>query len=166
MCDKAICLHLVVILYLKFLSDRWNRQRNVHCFIRWLYYNEVKFFHLRQRRHTWWIWFWREGYCGLICSECPVYIATQTGNEELKEQLARDYSTDTCKFEKNDMMCWGLSFYDRNKWKRCVWIVQCESVAWQKKVSHCAECKRLSMLTYRGLCADWKWSSKDFRRIS
>ncbi len=51
-------------------------------------------------------------YCGLICSECPVYIATQTGNEELKEQLARDYSTDTCKFEKlplmrkGDLLCW------------------------------------------------------------
>ena len=71
------------------------------------YYNEVKFFYILGRKGI--LGKFDFGgkdiqkiiaYCGLICSECPVYIVTQTGNEELKEQLARDYSTETCKFEK------------------------------------------------------------------
>jgi hypothetical protein len=27
-------------------------------------------------------------YCGLLCNECPVFIATAENNEKLKEQLA------------------------------------------------------------------------------
>ena len=34
-------------------------------------------------------------FCGLVCSQCPVYIATKTNHEELKEKLAIEYSTDT-----------------------------------------------------------------------
>lgn len=78
-------------------------------------------------------------YCGLICSECPVYIATQTGNEELKEQLARDYSTDTCKFEKNDMTCTGCHSINGVNEKMCV-DCPMRKCGMEKKVSHCAQC--------------------------
>lgn len=39
-------------------------------------------------------------FCGFDCSTCPVYIATETNNTELKTQLAQTYATiseeDTC----------------------------------------------------------------------
>jgi hypothetical protein len=31
-------------------------------------------------------------YCGLVCSDCPAYVATQTGNRELLERTASEWS--------------------------------------------------------------------------
>ena len=39
-------------------------------------------------------------YCGLNCNECPVYLASIVNNVAAQIQLAREYSTDTCKFSK------------------------------------------------------------------
>ena len=39
-------------------------------------------------------------YCGLNCNECPVYLASIENNAAAQIQLAREYSTDTCKFSK------------------------------------------------------------------
>lgn len=46
-------------------------------------------------------------YCGLNCNECPVYLASIVNNVAAQIQLAREYSTDTCKFSKEDMYCLG-----------------------------------------------------------
>lgn len=45
--------------------------------------------------------------CGLNCKECPVYMASITGNMADQIRLANEYSTDTCKFSKEDMYCLG-----------------------------------------------------------
>lgn len=78
-------------------------------------------------------------FCGLICSECPVYIATKTGNTQLQEQLAKDYSTDSCKFEKEDMICNGCHSADGANEKMCL---ECpmRKCGMEKNVAHCAEC--------------------------
>ena len=31
-------------------------------------------------------------FCGLLCGECPVYLATITGDGDLRARLARDYA--------------------------------------------------------------------------
>lgn len=46
-------------------------------------------------------------YCGLNCNQCPVYLASITKNTEKQIILAKEYSTDTCKFSKDDMFCLG-----------------------------------------------------------
>ena len=46
-------------------------------------------------------------YCGLNCNECPVYLASISKNTEKQIILAKEYSTDTCKFSKDDMFCLG-----------------------------------------------------------
>ncbi len=46
-------------------------------------------------------------YCGLHCEECPVYLATVNKDDEKQKLLAKEYSTDTCTFSKEDMICLG-----------------------------------------------------------
>ena len=40
-------------------------------------------------------------YCGLDCSECPVYLATIRKNTDEQIKLANEYSTDVTKFSKD-----------------------------------------------------------------
>ena len=78
-------------------------------------------------------------FCGLVCSDCPVYIATKTNNEELKRKLASEYSTDTCKFVKEDMTCTGchsMVGVNEKMCKECL-IRKC---GMSKNLSNCAEC--------------------------
>lgn len=78
-------------------------------------------------------------FCGLICWECPVYIATKTDNEESKEKLAKEYSTDSFKFEKDDMTCTGCHSTEGVNEKMCV---ECpmRKCGMEKKITHCTEC--------------------------
>ena len=46
-------------------------------------------------------------YCGLLCSECPVYIATKTNDTAMKITLASEYSNEHCSFAPEDMECEG-----------------------------------------------------------
>lgn len=78
-------------------------------------------------------------FCGLACSECPVYIATKTGDEELKEKLAKEYSTESFKFEKDDMNCTGCHSIEGANKKMCVECPMREC-GMEKKLTHCAEC--------------------------
>lgn len=68
-----------------------------------------------------------------------MYIATQTGDMELKEKLAREYSTAGCQFEKEDMTCSGCHALEGTNDKMCG---ECpmRKCGMEKKLSHCAEC--------------------------
>ena len=46
-------------------------------------------------------------YCGLNCNECPLYLASISQNMVEQIRLAQEYSTDTCRFSKEDMYCLG-----------------------------------------------------------
>lgn len=53
-------------------------------------------------------------YCGLLCNECPIYIATKNNDNEMKAKLALDYSNEHCAFVQTDMNCEGC-FSIKNK---------------------------------------------------
>lgn len=46
-------------------------------------------------------------YCGFDCSECPMYIVTVSGDDELCEQLIDKYSTPDRRLTKDDIRCYG-----------------------------------------------------------
>jgi len=62
-------------------------------------------------------------YCGLICTECPAYIATKEGDEKKAEETASQWSKD----------------YGINVTTEDVWCDGC--LVEGKKCSHCAECE-------------------------
>lgn len=57
--------------------------------------------------------------CGLVCGECPVYIATMNHDEGAKARLATEYSNEHCVFEKDDMNCEGCFSVGDNNNKMC-----------------------------------------------
>ncbi|MCG8639610.1 MAG: DUF3795 domain-containing protein [Desulfobacterales bacterium] len=46
-------------------------------------------------------------YCGLVCSECDVYIATINDDHNLRIELAKKYSNETHTAKPEDFYCEG-----------------------------------------------------------
>ncbi|MCD5408029.1 DUF3795 domain-containing protein [Candidatus Bipolaricaulota bacterium] len=64
--------------------------------------------------------------CGLVCSECPAYLATQQGNHTALSKLAREWSTEEHPLSVEDCLCCGCkgeglvaSFVDQCEIRRC-----------------------------------------------
>ena len=79
-------------------------------------------------------------YCGINCSECEVFIATNMNDNEKRGKLAEAYSTEKCKFTKEDIRCMGCHSKLTRKSKMCS---NCEirNCAKKKKIFTCAECR-------------------------
>lgn len=78
-------------------------------------------------------------FCGLNCGECPVYIATQTGDQALKARLAAEYSVPACRFEPADMQCAGCHAAQGANPKMCG-ACPVRSCGLQKGLAHCGQC--------------------------
>lgn len=78
-------------------------------------------------------------YCGLLCEECPVYLASQSNDEVQRERLAKMYSVPGCSFTKEDIVCEGCHATSSNKSKMCK-DCPMRNCARNKGVKHCAAC--------------------------
>jgi len=77
-------------------------------------------------------------YCGLNCDECQIYLASINENTNEQLRLAKEYSTDTCKFTKEDMFCLGCHS-EKVSEKMCgdCEIRECGT---KRSCGNCAEC--------------------------
>ncbi|MFX1494871.1 MAG: DUF3795 domain-containing protein [Promethearchaeota archaeon] len=77
--------------------------------------------------------------CGLNCSDCPAYIATQNHDTIELEKIAKKWSTDTMQFNANDILCDGCFSDDRI----FQWCKECDirSCARKKGLESCAYCE-------------------------
>jgi hypothetical protein len=78
--------------------------------------------------------------CGLVCTECPAYLATQNGDDELRKKTASDWS----KFyghviQPEDINCEGCQSESGRLLGHCLEckIRQC---CLERKVANCASC--------------------------
>lgn len=81
-------------------------------------------------------------YCGLLCNECPIYIATKNNDNEMKAKLAVDYSNEHCAFEEADMNCGGCFSIKNKDSKMCgdCKIRQCaDTKNHEKNCAYCTE---------------------------
>ncbi|MCK5115353.1 MAG: DUF3795 domain-containing protein [Candidatus Aegiribacteria sp.] len=84
------------------------------------------------------------GSCGIICNECPAFIAYRTDDQELREKTAKDWSK---------MYGAQIGASDIN----CVGCQATEGV----QITHCAECdiRSCSQQTHHiancGLCSEY-----------
>ncbi len=79
-------------------------------------------------------------YCGLICTECPAFIATEKDSEEEREKVAKEWSEmfkDEIKAE--DINCDGCL---TKSGRICNYTKICEirKCAIEKEVKNCAYC--------------------------
>lgn len=78
--------------------------------------------------------------CGIMCSECPVYIATQRDDDTMRKYLAHEYSMGGMVFYPKDIVCHGCHTVsaDHNKFGKGCGIRKCCK---EKHIKFCAECR-------------------------
>lgn len=79
--------------------------------------------------------------CGVLCSECPVHIATVKDDVNMKRFLAHELSSGEERFSPEDIVCDGcrMASADVNKFGKSCEIRKCCK---ENKVRLCAECKK------------------------
>ena len=78
-------------------------------------------------------------YCGLDCSECKAFKATQVNDSELKKQMAERWSGQgDVKFKPEDVDCRGCKSNVISGW--CRKLCKIRPCASEKKVITCAHC--------------------------
>ncbi|MFW9948008.1 MAG: DUF3795 domain-containing protein [Candidatus Odinarchaeota archaeon] len=77
-------------------------------------------------------------YCGLNCSDCPAYIATQNNDTIKLKEIAKKWSNEKMQFNANDILCDGCHSDDRI----FQWCKECDikSCAREKGLKNCAYC--------------------------
>ena len=78
-------------------------------------------------------------YCGLNCSDCPAYIATQNNNTNKLKEIAKKWSNEEMQFNANDILCDGCFSDDRI----FQWCKECDIkiCAREKGLESCAYCE-------------------------
>ena len=77
-------------------------------------------------------------YCGLVCTDCPAYIATRTGDTELLRKTAERWSAPGSKVDPDDILCDGCLSTGR----RTTFCTMCKvrACARGRHVRNCAGC--------------------------
>lgn len=75
--------------------------------------------------------------CGIVCTDCPAYLATQSDDMEKLQEVAERWSSEDQLFEAKDLVCEGC-FSDR----LYAFCAECEAreCAIQKGYSVCSIC--------------------------
>jgi len=79
-------------------------------------------------------------YCGIICSECPAFIATQNNDEELRAKTAKKWATEyNPKMQPKDIFCDGCLAETGVLFFHCL---ECEirKCCLEKNIENCALC--------------------------
>lgn len=78
-------------------------------------------------------------FCGLICNDCPAYIATKENNQAKKEELAKKWSSDNYIVAPDDINCDGCTSSCNNVFKFCQ---ECEIrvCGVERSLKNCAYC--------------------------
>jgi len=86
-------------------------------------------------------------YCGLNCSECPVFLATKTHDRALQEKTAREWSAQFSAFtgrtdlRAEEMVCDGCAAADGRIFPGCR-VCPMRICAQGQKLTTCADCGR------------------------
>lgn len=82
-------------------------------------------------------------YCGLLCTQCEIYKATISNNDERKKEVAEMYSSDDYPISSDDVICYGCSGNDGDVFKFCR---ECEIrvCGMEKGIDNCGMCEQYS----------------------
>ena len=76
--------------------------------------------------------------CGLNCTVCPAYIATQKDNYEEIKKVAKLWSNESRSFKPEDIYCDGCKSSEKN----FIWCNECptKKCCSDKELENCAYC--------------------------
>ncbi|WP_352420703.1 DUF3795 domain-containing protein [Proteiniborus sp.] len=78
-------------------------------------------------------------YCGLICNDCPAYIATKSNDSEQKLKLSKEWSSPNYQVSPEDINCTGCHAGSQTVFKFCN---ECEirMCGVDKEIDNCGYC--------------------------
>jgi hypothetical protein len=78
-------------------------------------------------------------YCGLVCTGCPAFVATQSNSDEERKRVVEKWSSDQYPLEIKEINCDGCLRTDARLLKFCS---ECEVRACgiERGVENCAHC--------------------------
>ena len=79
------------------------------------------------------------GFCGIICSDCRPFIATQKNDRELKKEVAKAWSTEEEKLKPEDIKCGGCFATGERLFKFCE-ICEVRRCGYGRNIENCAYC--------------------------
>lgn len=78
-------------------------------------------------------------FCGLTCTECPGFIATQKNDYEAKKKLAKAWSSETEVLKPEDINCDGCLAVGKRQINFCS-TCEVRSCAMERDLENCAHC--------------------------
>jgi hypothetical protein len=81
-------------------------------------------------------------FCGLICNECPAYVAKRTNNDEMRKETAAKWSSEDFPLKAEDINCDGCTTEDELM-KFCM-MCEVRKCGLEKGVQNCAYCEDYS----------------------
>ena len=78
-------------------------------------------------------------YCGLICTDCPAFIATQKNDNEARKKVAEEWSKHDAALKPEDINCDGCLADTETVFKFCN-ICEVRKCGKSKGVVNCAYC--------------------------
>jgi hypothetical protein len=78
-------------------------------------------------------------YCGLVCNECPIFIATLESNQQKKVELANQYTSEAYEVTQEDINCVGCTSKGSDIFKFCQ---ECDIrlCGLDREIPNCAYC--------------------------
>jgi hypothetical protein len=78
-------------------------------------------------------------YCGLVCTDCPAYAATQQDSDAMRKEVVEKWSSDQSRLKIEDINCDGCLSVGKLLFKFCndCEVRICGS---SKNVQNCAHC--------------------------
>ncbi len=81
------------------------------------------------------------GFCGLVCSECPAFIATQNDDNTERERIAKEWKKEyKHEFKIEDINCDGCTSIEGRHIGYCN-MCEVRTCATEKDVKNCTYCE-------------------------
>jgi hypothetical protein len=79
-------------------------------------------------------------YCGIVCSECLVFITTQSDDNEKRKEIAEKWTKESNhSFKPEDINCDGC-LSETGKIIGYSTICEIRKCGWEKQIANCAYC--------------------------
>lgn len=78
-------------------------------------------------------------FCGLVCNECPAFIATANNDDEKRKETAGMWSSEDYQIAPEDINCEGCTFIGKKIMKFC-FECKVRQCGIGKDVENCAYC--------------------------
>jgi hypothetical protein len=78
-------------------------------------------------------------FCGVVCTKCPVYIASQKNDDERRKKVAQKWSLPEEPIKSQDIDCGGCLVGGKKLYKFCA-TCEVRICGFRKKVETCAHC--------------------------